>query len=98
MSERMYRAQILLKPDLHRRLRQIAAREHRSISDVSRDLLEMAIQQREREVLERLERVRAAQGVAEKISQELGGPTLEVDVVDLLNQAREERTRELGSH
>lgn len=98
MSERMYRAQILLKPDLHRRLRQIAAREHRSISDVSRDLLEMAIRQREREISERLERVRAAQSVAEKISQELGGRTLEVDVVDLLNQAREERARELGSH
>lgn len=91
MSERMYRAQILLKPDLHRRLRQIAAREHRSISDVSRDLLEMAIQQREREISERLERVRAAQSVAEKIWQELGGRSLEVDVVDLLNQTRDEK-------
>ncbi len=98
MSERMYRAQILLKPDLHRRLRQIAIRENRSISDVSRDLLEMAIQQRDRERLERLGRIRAAQRVAERILQELGGHPLEVDVVDLLDQAREERAREIGSH
>ncbi|GAB4568786.1 MAG: hypothetical protein Kow0047_21820 [Anaerolineae bacterium] len=89
MAARAYRVQILLKPDLHRRLRQIAEREKRSISEVSRDLLEYALQQRERAVSARLERVRAAHEVAQKILQERDGRPIEVDVADLLRQERE---------
>lgn len=98
MSERLYRAQLLLQPDLHRRLRQIARREGRSISEVTRDLLEYALTQREQEQTARLERVRALRQAAEQIQTELGGKPLEVDVVELIREEREERLRELGRH
>lgn len=98
MKERLYRAQLLLQPDLHRRLRQIARREGRSISDVSRDLLEYALTQREKERTARLERVRALRQAAEQIRLELGGNSVDVNIVELIREEREERVRELGRH
>lgn len=98
MSERFYRTQLLLQPDLHRRLRQIARREGRSISDVSRELLEDALTRREEERTARLERVRALRRIAEEIQLERGGKTMDVDVVELIREEREERLREPGSH
>ncbi len=98
MSERFYRTQLLLQPDLHRRLRQIARREGRSISDVSRELLEDALTRREEERTARLERVRALRRIAEEIQLERGGKTMDVDVVELIREEREERLRERGSH
>jgi|GEM_PF-1547441 plasmid stability protein len=98
MGERFYRAQLLMQPDLHRRLRQIARREGRSISDVSRDLLEYALNQREKERTARLERVRALRRVAEQIQLELGEKRIDLDVVELIQEEREERLRELGRH
>lgn len=98
MRERLYRAQLLLQPDVHRRLRQIARREGRSISDVSRDLLEYALTQREKERTARLERVRALRQAAEQIRLELGGNSVDVNIVELIREEREERVRELGRH
>ncbi|WP_322509818.1 hypothetical protein [Anaerolinea sp.] len=97
MSERMVRAQLLLQPDLHRRLRKIAEQENRSISDVTRDLLEIALNQREKLQATKLERVRALQQIAERILQERVGKPLEIDVAQLIVEEREERTREIGS-
>jgi len=91
MPDRLYRTQILLRPDQHRRLQEIARREKRSISQISRDLLEYALSQRERAVEARLQRVYAAHQVAERILQERGGVPIDVDVVALLHEAREER-------
>jgi hypothetical protein len=39
MGEHYHRAQILLEPEQHRRLRRIAEREGRSISDVAREVV-----------------------------------------------------------
>lgn len=76
MSERMYRAQLLLKLELHRRLCRIAERGARGISDVSRDLLGCALQQCERETAARVERIRSARTNAESILRERGGVCL----------------------
>lgn len=46
MAERLYPARILLEPDQHRRIREIARQEKRSISEVGRDLPEYALCQR----------------------------------------------------
>lgn len=96
MAQRMYRAQLLLQPEIHRRLRQIAERENRSISDVSRELLEEALNRREQERSVRLRSLRAAHAVAQRILQEREGRPLGVDVAEVLNQEREKRTHELG--
>lgn len=96
MAQRMYRAQLLLQPEIHRRLRQIAERENRSISDVSRELLEEALNRREQERSVRLRSLRAAHAVAQRILQEREGRPLVVDVAEVLNQEREKRAHELG--
>lgn len=97
MAERLYRAQILLDPDQHRRIREIAQREKRSISEITRDLLEYALRQREQAVGSRLQRIYAAHEVAERIARERGGQLVELDVVALLQEARQEREGALGN-
>jgi predicted transcriptional regulator len=98
MSERMYRAQLLLQQALHHRLRQIAKRENRSISEIARTLLENALDRYEQERATRLERVNALRRVAEKILQERAGRPLDLDVVELIGEEREKRLHELGDH
>lgn len=98
MTERMYRAQILLTPEQHRRLRELAEREKRSISKVTRELLEDALRRREQDQQSRLERVHAAGETAERILRERGGEPYRADVTTTLLEAREERGHGLGSH
>lgn len=66
MSKRVYRVQILLEPEQHRLLADIAERENRSISELVRDILreyladrQETIQvEREMKASERLQRIR----------------------------------------
>jgi Arc/MetJ-type ribon-helix-helix transcriptional regulator len=48
MAERMHRAQILLPPEQHKAIREIALEENRSISDVVRDLVQQYLDERSR--------------------------------------------------
>lgn len=98
MSERLYRTQILLYPEQFCQLREIAQREKRSISDVSRELLEDALRRRGMDKLTRKKRIAQAHEVAEQILYERNGNPIEVDVVSVLHQAREERIGGLGGH
>lgn len=97
MSEKMYRAQILIAPEQHQQIRKIAERENRSISEVSRDLLAIALQQREREKQIRLDRILAAKKISDLILQERDGQLIRIDAAHLIKQARQERIDELGS-
>lgn len=45
-----YRAQILLEQEQHNTLRKIAERERRSLSEVARELIEIGLQIREKEI------------------------------------------------
>jgi predicted HicB family RNase H-like nuclease len=44
MAERLHRTQILLEPEQHRALAEIARREGRSLSDVVREMLRQQIE------------------------------------------------------
>lgn len=87
----MYRMQILLEPEQRRRLEQIASREGRNLSDVARRALDIGLEslskdaeeiwQRRAGILEELRELRARQPL-------LSG-------VDLINEAREERERDM---
>jgi hypothetical protein len=87
----MYRMQILLEPEQRRRLEQIARREGRNLSDVARRALDIGLEalskdaeeiwQRRAKILEELRELRARQPL-------LSG-------VDLVNEAREERERDM---
>jgi predicted CopG family antitoxin len=98
MAERMHRTQILLEPEQHQALIEMARREGRSVSEVVREIIRQRLAEREREIdadvkrrLEALERIRAHR---ESILARRGGKPLEIDVVEMINQMREERHAE----
>jgi hypothetical protein len=86
MEERMDRAQILLKPEQRRQLEEIARREGRSISAVTRQVVDAGLEALESEAEMWEKRVRILselRAIRERQSFEYGG--------DLINEARQER-------
>jgi predicted CopG family antitoxin len=95
MAERTYRTQILLEPAQHEELAELARSEGRSVSDLVREIIRERLEQRKREGravrerrLEALERIREHR---DAILAERGGRPIDIDVVELINQMREER-------
>lgn len=95
MGQRMQRTQLLLEPEQHRALAEIARQEGRSISDVVREMVQRQIEQRRESAradrerrLAALERIRRHRDQA---IEKRGGRLLDLDVVALIRQAREER-------
>jgi hypothetical protein len=90
MEDRLYRSQILLKPEQRRRLEEIAHREERSISAVTRQVIDAGLEalESEAEVWGKRGRILAElQTMREKQPFEYGG--------DLVNEARQEREDEM---
>lgn len=86
MEERMYRAQILLKPEQRRRLEEIAHREGHSISAVTRQVIDAGLEalESEAEMWEKRARILSElRTLREKQPFEYSG--------DLINEAREEQ-------
>src|SRR5438309_9826898 len=95
MAERLHRTQILLEPEQHRALTAIAQGEGRSVSDLVREIVAQQLEQLKNAInadqkrhLEALERIRAFR---EAILAERGGQPIDIDVVEMINQMREER-------
>ncbi len=92
-----YRAQILLEPEQHKTLAEIAAREKRSVSDVVREAVAEYVTTHTKESI-RERRLRGLEEInkfREKILSERGGKPIDIDVVELIHQMREERDNEL---
>ena len=99
MTARLQRTQILLEPDQHRVLSELASAEGRSLSDLVRELLAEQLAQRaqDRVALRRrhlagLEEIR---GHREAIRQRRSAAESLPDPVSLIDQLREERDAEL---
>ncbi|HVP20862.1 MAG TPA: hypothetical protein VMS73_03275 [Anaerolineaceae bacterium] len=89
MTERMYRAQILLDPNQRRRLEEIARREGRSISAVTRQVIDAGLERIENEAelwKKRAELLSSLRTLRQE--QPL------VDAGDLINETRQEREDE----
>jgi hypothetical protein len=86
-----YRAQILLKPEQHRTLSELAQREGRSISDLVRESVQEYLKEREQETLreQRMKALDALTQLRERIQARHG-----VLKVDLVAEIREERDRD----
>ncbi|HEV8636366.1 MAG TPA: ribbon-helix-helix domain-containing protein [Chloroflexota bacterium] len=95
MAVTFHRTQVLLEPEQHRALSALARREGRSMSDLLREIVRRELARREQELeakkrqwLEGLERI-------EQRKQEMlarrGGKPIDIDVVQLINEARDER-------
>lgn len=95
MGERLYRTQILLEPEQHRALMEMAEREGRSISDLVREMVREQIEQRERSGDEvarrRLGAVARIRRHREEMVESRGGSMLDFDAVQTIGQMREER-------
>jgi predicted DNA-binding protein len=91
----MHRTQILLEPEQHQALGQIARQEGRSVSDVVRKIVQHALEQREEErqatIARRMDAMERIRQHREEILAERGGKPLDFDVVEAINQAREEQ-------
>jgi hypothetical protein len=90
MNERMYRAQILLTPEQRRKLEEIARREGRSISAVTRFIIDIGLKNIEREADIWKKRERVLQEFREIRERQ---PTTYQG--DLINEARQERDDEM---
>lgn len=95
MGETMHRTQILLEPEQHRALAEIAAREGRSISDLVREMVREQIARHEasneavlRRRLGALERIRRHR---EDIVGSRGGVLLKFDVAGAIQEMRDGR-------
>jgi hypothetical protein len=89
MSERMYRAQILLRPEQHRKLLQLSEEEGRSISEITRSLLDEALRSRQTTVWRArsraIERLRSL-----RVDVARGGRSMDKDLVAESRRERED--------
>jgi hypothetical protein len=91
----MYRTQVLLEPHQHQALSDLAKREGRSVSDLLREFVDRQLAQRENEERADLERrMKALESVRRQrdaILEQRGGLPLDIDVVTLIDEGREDR-------
>lgn len=98
----LHRTHVLLEPEQQKLLADIAHREGRSVSEVTREIIQQGIAQRQQEYTQNQERQLAALERAHKLRQEIrlqSGDALDsVNWVNLLHDMREERDAELLSN
>ena len=95
MSKVKYRAQILLEPEQHTALVEIARRQGRSISEVTREIVAQYLTQQDENLRQRLEVIEQIQQHRAEMLARREGRHLEIDVTALIETAREERSNEL---
>lgn len=94
MATRLFRTQLLLERSQHEALRQIAAAEGRSVSDIVREIVDGELDRRQRaededvaRYLDGLARIREHR---EAILARRGGAALDVDPAELVATMRDE--------
>lgn len=90
-----HRTHLLLNPEQHKALSQIARREGRSISDLAREIVQEAIEQRQKsyasEQKKKLAALDRARRIWLEIVKEHGGTALNLDFGETLAELRGER-------
>ncbi len=95
--DKMHRAQILLEPEQHQELAEIARESGTSISEIVRRAVRRWLDERSeegalRQRLEALEQVRSHRA---EILRRRDGKALEIDLAEMIEQMREQRDDEL---
>ncbi len=92
MSGRLFRAQILLEPEQHRQLADLARRQGKSISEVVREVLAAHLEeQRKARLAAQLAALDRIEQHRNEILARRGGKPLDIDWVELINRMREEQ-------
>jgi hypothetical protein len=88
----LYRTQILLKSDQHKALAALAKMEGRSLSDLTRDIIDqyLSLQKtlRQEEEMKALNRARKFR---RSLTRQRKGKPLDLDLTELIREMREER-------
>lgn len=96
-----YRTHLLLDPDQHKALAQLAKREGRSISDLTREIVQEGIERRQqlfaKEKQRRLQALAQARQVREAILKEHGSFPLDINIPALIAELREARDDQILS-
>jgi ParB-like chromosome segregation protein Spo0J len=94
---KMHRAQILIDPEQHQTLAEIARREGTSISEIVRLAVQEWLRGRQADDLirKRLFDLEIVQGHRQALLSRLGGKPLDIDLAETINKIREERQDEL---
>jgi hypothetical protein len=97
MMSTLYRAQILLEPEQHQVLADIARKEGRSLSDLVREILAEHLSQRDQEarMQRELEAIQALAGLRAQLHTKHG--TVSVDLLAEVRHEREEDVAHLWS-
>jgi hypothetical protein len=95
MNERLYRTQILLEPEQHRLLSQIAQRQRRSLSDVVREIVRQHLDEQNEARRERMAAFEQIEKHRAKIMAGRGGKPITVDLNAIIEEIREEQVNEL---
>ena len=92
MQQTKYRAQILLEPEQHNALAEVARRENRSISELMREIVDQWLSQQDDQRLweQRMEALERLGQIRESIQQEYG-----VYQGDLLEEAHVDRDEDI---
>jgi len=98
MSKAKYRAQILLEQDQHTALAEIARRQSRSISELTREIVAQYLTQQEEALRQQQEAIDQIKNFRAKILARRGGKYLEIEVTKLIDEMREERSNEQFSN
>jgi len=98
MKTKLKRVQMLIEPDQHRILLEIARRRSESVAQVTRQVINLGIRMVEMDeaFTRREEALKKAEALRQAMRARRGQP-LEIDVVDDLQQARKERDENLLS-
>jgi predicted DNA-binding protein len=101
MSNRMHRTQILLEPEQHQLLSQLAASEGRTLSDMVREMLraQLAIRQQEAAALHqrRMEALQRIVAHRQQILSRRNNQPLPLQPHQLIDQLREERDEQCST-
>ena len=91
MGKRMQRTQLLLEPEQYQALVEIARKEGRSISDIVQRQIEERRETARADLERRLEALERIRRHRDEAIERRGGRPVDLDVVALIRQAREER-------
>ncbi len=99
MSERLHRTQVLIEPQQHTALAELAAREGRSISEIIREIVRDYLANRSEELRwqGRMQALEGARRLRESIREAYGGRPLDADIAALIREMREARAEQLLS-
>ena len=97
MADRMHRTQILIEPEQHAQLVNLAKEQERSISDIIREIVGQYLADRTEDVRwqGRFTQLKRARELRESIREERGGKPIDLNLVNELNEIRQQRDKDL---